>query len=115
MPVLFGVPLAYVLARARFPGRSFVRALVVLPMVLPPVVAGYALLLAFRVAELVCRREAGEGTDEEERLLRVLTPLAKLTTAKQAVTVASEVLESFGGAGYVAAKFGMGALGLVQP
>jgi molybdate transport system permease protein len=46
--VLFGVPLAYVLARARFPGRSFVRALVVLPMVLPPVVGGYALLLAFQ-------------------------------------------------------------------
>ena len=46
--LLFGVPLAYVLARARFPGRSFVRALVVLPMVLPPVVGGYALLLAFQ-------------------------------------------------------------------
>ncbi len=46
--VLFGVPLAYVLARARFPGRSFVRALVVLPMVLPPVVGGVALLLAFQ-------------------------------------------------------------------
>ena len=43
--VLFGVPLAYVLARARFPGRSLVRALVVLPMVLPPVVGGVALLL----------------------------------------------------------------------
>jgi molybdate transport system permease protein len=46
--LLFGVPLAYVLARSRFPGRSLVRALVVLPMVLPPVVGGYALLLAFR-------------------------------------------------------------------
>ncbi len=60
-----------------------------------------AFLLTFRVAELLGRREAGEGTEEEERLLRVLTPLAKLTTAKQAVAVASEVLESFGGAGYV--------------
>jgi molybdate transport system permease protein len=47
--VLFGLPLAYVLARARFPGRSLVRALVVLPMVLPPVVGGVALLYAFSV------------------------------------------------------------------
>ncbi|HLM17142.1 MAG TPA: ABC transporter permease [Acidimicrobiia bacterium] len=46
--VLFGVPLAYVLARATFPGRSLVRALVVLPMVLPPVVGGVALLFAFQ-------------------------------------------------------------------
>jgi molybdate transport system permease protein len=46
--VVFGVPLAYVLARAHFPGRSLVRALVVLPLVLPPVVAGVALLSAFQ-------------------------------------------------------------------
>jgi molybdate transport system permease protein len=43
----FGVPLAWVLARTEFPGRSFVRALATLPMVLPPVVGGVALLLAF--------------------------------------------------------------------
>ena len=49
LSVVFGVPLAYVLARARFPGRSLVRALVVLPMVLPPVVGGVALLYAFSV------------------------------------------------------------------
>ena len=49
LSVFFGVPLAYVLARARFPGRSLVRALVVLPMVLPPVVGGVALLYAFSV------------------------------------------------------------------
>ena len=46
--LVFGVPLAYVLARARFPGRSLVRALVVLPMVFPPVVGGVALLYAFQ-------------------------------------------------------------------
>src|SRR5207247_694586 len=34
-------------------------------------------------------------------LLRILTPIAKLTTGKQAVAVASEAIESFGGAGYV--------------
>ena len=45
--VLVGVPLAWVLARVAFPGRRFVRALVTVPLVLPPVVAGVALLTAF--------------------------------------------------------------------
>jgi molybdate transport system permease protein len=45
--VLVGVPLAYLLARVEFPGRNLVRALATLPMVLPPVVGGVALLLAF--------------------------------------------------------------------
>ena len=44
--VAVGVPLALVLARVEFPGRSLVRALVLLPLVLPPVVGGAALLLA---------------------------------------------------------------------
>jgi molybdate transport system permease protein len=42
-----GVPLAWMLARTEFPGRSLVRALVILPMVLPPVVGGASLLFAF--------------------------------------------------------------------
>jgi molybdate transport system permease protein len=46
LSVLLGVPLAWVLARARFPGQRLARALVTLPMVLPPVVGGVALLLA---------------------------------------------------------------------
>lgn len=45
--LVFGVPLAWVLASVRFRGRSVIRALVILPMVLPPVVGGAALLLAF--------------------------------------------------------------------
>lgn len=45
--LLLGVPLAWVLARVRFPGLGIVRALVTLPLVLPPVVGGLALLLAF--------------------------------------------------------------------
>jgi molybdate transport system permease protein len=45
--VLLGVPLAFLLARVDFPGRNLVRALTTLPMVLPPVVGGVALLLAF--------------------------------------------------------------------
>jgi acyl-CoA dehydrogenase len=57
--------------------------------------------LAFYVAELSGRSEAGEIVEEESLLLRLLTPLMKLATARQAVHVASEVLEAFGGAGYV--------------
>lgn len=45
--LLLGVPLAWLLARVDFPGRSLVRGLVLVPMVLPPVVGGVALLLAF--------------------------------------------------------------------
>ena len=45
--LLLGLPLAWVLARVRFRGRSFVRAVVTVPLVLPPVVAGVALLTAF--------------------------------------------------------------------
>lgn len=43
--LLLGIPLAWVLARGRFPGRSLVRSLVTVPLVLPPVVGGVALLL----------------------------------------------------------------------
>jgi molybdate transport system permease protein len=45
--LVIGVPLAFLLARVSFPGRNLVRALTTLPMVLPPVVGGVALLLAF--------------------------------------------------------------------
>ncbi|EYF08601.1 acyl-CoA dehydrogenase family protein [Chondromyces apiculatus] len=60
-----------------------------------------ALHLTFRAVELLGREEAGEITEDEARLLRLLTPIMKLTTAKQAVAVTSEVMECFGGAGYV--------------
>lgn len=43
--LVLGVPLAWVLARATFPGRRLVRALITVPLVLPPVVGGVALLL----------------------------------------------------------------------
>jgi molybdate transport system permease protein len=45
--ILLGTPLAYLLARRRFPGAAVVDALVDLPIVLPPAVAGIALLMAF--------------------------------------------------------------------
>lgn len=46
LATMFGIPIAWVLARGRFPGRSVLRGLVLLPLVLPPVVTGTALLLA---------------------------------------------------------------------
>jgi len=60
-----------------------------------------AFLLAFRVVELFGREEAGEASEAELALIRLLTPIAKLTTGRQTVAVASEAVESFGGAGYI--------------
>ena len=57
--------------------------------------------LAFRIVELRGRVEHDEASDDERALLRILTPVAKLCTGKQAVEVTSEAIESFGGAGYV--------------
>jgi molybdate/tungstate transport system permease protein len=47
LATIFGVPLAYVLARATFPGKVIVDALIVLPLVMPPVVGGVMLLSGF--------------------------------------------------------------------
>ncbi len=47
LSLLLGVPLAWLLSRVDFPGKSLVRSLVLLPMVLPPTVGGVALLLGF--------------------------------------------------------------------
>src|SRR5437868_460649 len=58
-------------------------------------------LVAFRVVELLGREECGDATESELQLLRFLIPVAKLYTAKQAIAVASEAVEAFGGAGYV--------------
>jgi alkylation response protein AidB-like acyl-CoA dehydrogenase len=60
-----------------------------------------AFLLAFRVVELLGKDECREATEAESQLLRLLIPVVKLYTAKQAIAVASEALEAFGGAGYV--------------
>lgn len=57
--------------------------------------------LTFHVIELLGRDEAGLATENEKRVLRALTPIAKLYTAKKSVAVCSEVVECFGGAGYI--------------
>jgi molybdate transport system permease protein len=46
LSLLLGLPLAWLLARVEFPGRNLVRGVVTLPLVLPPVVGGAALLFA---------------------------------------------------------------------
>jgi molybdate transport system permease protein len=45
LDVVFGVALGYLLARARFPGRDTLDAILTLPMVMPPTVLGYYLLV----------------------------------------------------------------------
>ena len=60
-----------------------------------------AFLMTFLLVELNGRMEQGELDSEQRALLRLLTPLTKLITGKQAVGVVTEVIESFGGAGYV--------------
>src|SRR5262249_33858042 len=57
--------------------------------------------LAFRAAELMGKEETGAATTQERAVLRMLTPIIKLYTARQAIASASEVLEAFGGAGYI--------------
>lgn len=47
LSLLLGIPLAWVLARTQLPGRRLLRGFVTVPLVLPPVVGGVALLLAF--------------------------------------------------------------------
>jgi molybdate transport system permease protein len=59
LAAVLGVPLAWMLARLRFPGQSLLRGLTTLPMVLPPVVGGVALLLAFGRRGLVGAPVAG--------------------------------------------------------
>ena len=60
-----------------------------------------AFSLTFALVELMGRQEAGELDDAGRHLLRLLLPIAKLVTGKQAVAVVSEAVEAFGGAGYI--------------
>src|SRR5439155_18366919 len=45
--IVLGTPIAYLLSRHRFPGKTLADSLIELPMVLPPAVAGICLLMAF--------------------------------------------------------------------
>ncbi|XP_063171585.1 acyl-CoA dehydrogenase family member 11-like [Candoia aspera] len=60
-----------------------------------------AFLLAMEIGRLLGLEETKKATEQEEHMLRLLTPVAKLYTAKQAVAVVSEGLECFGGQGFM--------------
>lgn len=57
--------------------------------------------MTFLVGELLGKEEVGIATESEKTLLRCLTPIVKLYTGKKVMEIASEVVEIFGGAGYV--------------
>lgn len=57
--------------------------------------------LVMRAIELLGKEECGKATEEESSLLRLLTPVIKLFSGKKALSVTSEVIEVFGGAGYI--------------
>ena len=57
--------------------------------------------VAFFIAERLGREEAGKASEEQAQLSRLLTPVAKLVTAKQSVQILSEIVEAFGVAGYI--------------
>jgi molybdate transport system permease protein len=61
LAILLGIPVAYVLTRTRIPGRRFLEILVTMPTILPPVVAGVALLITFGRLGLVGRLLAPFG------------------------------------------------------
>ena len=60
-----------------------------------------AFALTFEVAHLLGRVEQAMASPQEAHSLRLLTPLVKLWTGKMAVSLCSEALECFGGAGYI--------------
>jgi molybdate/tungstate transport system permease protein len=69
---VFGVPLAYVLARSTFPGKPLVDALVVLPLVMPPVVGGVMLLTAFGRFTALGAAAAGLGISLTDSYLGIV-------------------------------------------
>lgn len=97
------VALASSYARER---RAFGRALAALPLHIDTLAlletqTRAAFLLAFEMVELIGKQEHGELDPQHLALLRFITPIAKLLTAKQCVTCVSEAIEAFGGAGYI--------------
>lgn len=58
-------------------------------------------LLTMEVARLLGKVENNIATNEDQLILRLLTPVTKLYTAKQAISIASESLEAVGGQGYI--------------
>jgi acyl-CoA dehydrogenase len=98
-----GLELAVAYAKSR---HAFGRPLIDLPLHRATladlaVEAEAAFALVARGMELMGRLEHGVASELEQRALRALVPTIKLLTAKDAVAHASEVVEAFGGAGYI--------------
>lgn len=62
-------------------------------------------MLTMEMARLLGKVENNVATDEDKLILRLLNPVAKLYTAKQAIAIASESLEAIGGQGYIEDTF----------
>jgi len=86
--------------------KAFGRPLIELPL-FSEVLSGLeveargSLHLVVHLVHMLGKEEAGTASADESAMLRLLMPLAKLYTAKQAIAVAAEGLEAFGGAGFV--------------
>jgi molybdate/tungstate transport system permease protein len=84
---VFGVPLAYFLARSEFRGKSVIEGIVVLPLVLPPVVGGAMLLMGFGRSTAVGGFASALGVPLTDSLLGVI--LAQTFVASPFVVVTS--------------------------
>lgn len=81
LALALGVPAAYTLARHRIRGGAFLDILLDLPIVLPPLVAGFSLLLLYALIERVFGREAVTGSPVDLRFSRAGIVLAQFTIA----------------------------------
>ncbi|NJK79521.1 MAG: molybdate ABC transporter permease subunit [Chloroflexaceae bacterium] len=79
LAIVLGTPLAYLLARYQFRGRMMIETLIDLPMVLPPAVAGIALLMAFGRRGIVGEHLSSVGI--EIAFTQVAVVLAQLFVA----------------------------------
>jgi molybdate transport system permease protein len=80
LAMAFGVPAAYALTRWKIPGRSFIDLVLDLPIVLPPLVAGFSLLLLYAVLDRALSGEVA-GSALDLRFTRTGIVLAQFTIA----------------------------------
>lgn len=105
--ILLGVPLALVLARSQLPGLRLIRALVLIPLVLPPVVSGIALLYTFGRRGLVGAHLEAAGISIAFTTLAVV--LAQTFVALPFLVLSLEGALRTDGTGYEEAAAGLGA------
>lgn len=105
--LILGLPLAMILARLRFRGRALLRSVVLLPLVLPPVVAGIALLTAFGRRGLL--GESLEVLGIEIAFSTTAVIMAQTFVALPFLVLSLEGALLTGGAGYEATAATLGA------